>query len=273
MSCCFTAGDLSLRVGIHSGPVTAGVLRGDRARFQLFGDVMNTTARIEGTGRAGRIQVSQETADLINKAGKSQWLVKRRDAVQAKGKSDLQTYWIQTNDEALGNGLQEEEEEATEHGNTTSHDEVDDLDLAGGDRKERLIDWNVQTLLRLIKQVVQRRELTTSVPTNGGGNRTTTAATDHVPKELAEPETKPLEEVKDIITLPEFHQTVSTSPANSNLDDIQVSIETVRELRLFVTGIANMYRDNSFHNFDHASVSFVRINTCFCIFCAFLLVY
>ena len=30
--------DLGLRVGIHSGPVTAGVLRGDRARFQLFGD-------------------------------------------------------------------------------------------------------------------------------------------------------------------------------------------------------------------------------------------
>jgi len=30
-------GDLKLRVGIHSGPVTAGVLRGDRSRFQLFG--------------------------------------------------------------------------------------------------------------------------------------------------------------------------------------------------------------------------------------------
>ena len=36
--------DLCLRVGLHSGPVTAGVLRGERARFQLFGDTMNTTA-------------------------------------------------------------------------------------------------------------------------------------------------------------------------------------------------------------------------------------
>ena len=36
--------DLGLRVGLHSGPVTAGVLRGERARFQLFGDTMNTTA-------------------------------------------------------------------------------------------------------------------------------------------------------------------------------------------------------------------------------------
>ena len=33
--------DLSMRFGLHSGPVTAGVLRGDRARFQLFGDTMN----------------------------------------------------------------------------------------------------------------------------------------------------------------------------------------------------------------------------------------
>ena len=32
--------ELDLRVGIHSGPVTAGVLRGERSRFQLFGDSM-----------------------------------------------------------------------------------------------------------------------------------------------------------------------------------------------------------------------------------------
>ena len=31
--------ELGVRVGLHSGPITAGVLRGDRARFQLFGDV------------------------------------------------------------------------------------------------------------------------------------------------------------------------------------------------------------------------------------------
>lgn len=36
--------ELAIRAGLHSGPVTAGVLRGDRARFQLFGD----TGRCKG---------------------------------------------------------------------------------------------------------------------------------------------------------------------------------------------------------------------------------
>ena len=36
--------DLGMRVGLNSGPVTAGVLRGEKARFQLFGDSVNTAA-------------------------------------------------------------------------------------------------------------------------------------------------------------------------------------------------------------------------------------
>lgn len=62
-------GDLTIRTGIHSGPVTAGVLRGDRSRFQLFGDTVNTCARIETTGAGGLIHLSEESAKLLQEAG------------------------------------------------------------------------------------------------------------------------------------------------------------------------------------------------------------
>jgi class 3 adenylate cyclase len=63
-------GDLTLRIGMHSGPVTGGVLRGERARFQLFGDTMNTAARMEQAGKKDKIQISQATADCLLAGGK-----------------------------------------------------------------------------------------------------------------------------------------------------------------------------------------------------------
>ena len=88
--------DLCLRVGLHSGPVVAGVLRGDKSRFQLFGDTMNTASRMESTGIPNRIKVSQDTADLLIADGKSAWVTPRSDQVTAKGKGVLQTYFVRT---------------------------------------------------------------------------------------------------------------------------------------------------------------------------------
>ena len=86
--------ELAMRVGIHSGPVTAGVLRGDKARFQLFGDTVNTAARMESTGKPGRIQVSEATAQCLRDAGKHSWLTRRSDSVIAKGKGTLNTWFV-----------------------------------------------------------------------------------------------------------------------------------------------------------------------------------
>ena len=86
--------DLAFRVGMHSGSVTAGVLRGDKSRFQLFGDTVNTAARMESNGVVNRIHCSQSTADELIAAGKSQWLTPREGGVEAKGKGRLQTYFV-----------------------------------------------------------------------------------------------------------------------------------------------------------------------------------
>lgn len=77
-------GDLRLRVGANSGPVTAGVLRGEKSRFQLFGDTVNTASRMESTGERNRIQLWQSTADLLIQAGKEEWITPRPDLVSAK---------------------------------------------------------------------------------------------------------------------------------------------------------------------------------------------
>ena len=83
--------ELGIRVGLHSGPVIAGVLRGDKTRFQLFGDTVNTAARMESNGVKGKIHISQSTADELITAGKAQWLIPREDKIVAKGKGEMQT--------------------------------------------------------------------------------------------------------------------------------------------------------------------------------------
>ena len=86
--------DLRMRVGCHSGSTTAGVLRGEKGRFQLFGDTVNTASRMESNGVPDRIHVSQATADALILRGKSQWLIPRETLVEAKGKGVMQTYFV-----------------------------------------------------------------------------------------------------------------------------------------------------------------------------------
>lgn len=88
--------NLSFRVGLHSGPVTAGVLRGEKTRFQLFGDTVNTAARMESNGIKGKIHVSQSTADELIKSGHGHLLLARQEKISAKGKGDMQTYFVRT---------------------------------------------------------------------------------------------------------------------------------------------------------------------------------
>ncbi|CAB9523056.1 Receptor-type guanylate cyclase gcy [Seminavis robusta] len=86
--------DLDMRVGLYSGSTTAGVLRGDKGRFQLFGDTVNTASRMESNGVGGKIHCSQATADALIAAGKKSWLVPREDQIEAKGLGKLQTWFV-----------------------------------------------------------------------------------------------------------------------------------------------------------------------------------
>jgi hypothetical protein len=92
---------LDMRFGIHSGAITAGILRGTKSRFELFGDTINTASRMESTGQAGKIQISDETAELLRIDNKGSWVTKREDKIVAKGKGSLQTWWAEPMDKRI----------------------------------------------------------------------------------------------------------------------------------------------------------------------------
>jgi len=86
---------LRLRSGLHSGPITAGILRGEKSRFQLFGDTMNTAARMESSGIPTKVQISKETAERLTDADKSDWFIPRENMITLKGEENaIQTYWL-----------------------------------------------------------------------------------------------------------------------------------------------------------------------------------
>ena len=79
-----------LRVGVHSGPITAGVVGKKKFSFDVFGDTVNIAARIESSSEANKISVSAYTYDLI----KHQFPCSYRGKINAKGKGELDMYFV-----------------------------------------------------------------------------------------------------------------------------------------------------------------------------------
>lgn len=81
---------------------------------------MITAARMESTGFRGKIHLSQDTAEYLVSHGKSDWLSKRADVVVAKGKGEMQTYWLVVN-----TGSRSRTSEGTEETSETSFSDIE----------------------------------------------------------------------------------------------------------------------------------------------------
>ena len=81
----------NVRIGIHSGPISAGVIGKKKFAYDIFGDAINTASRIESNGEAGRINVSAYTYDLIKETFPAEY----RGKVNAKGKGELDMYFLE----------------------------------------------------------------------------------------------------------------------------------------------------------------------------------
>lgn len=80
-----------IRVGIHSGAVTTGVVGKRKYTYDIFGDTVNIAARVESASVSGRICVSAYTYDLIRETFPCTY----RGKINAKGKGDLDMYFVE----------------------------------------------------------------------------------------------------------------------------------------------------------------------------------
>jgi class 3 adenylate cyclase len=81
---------ISLRIGINSGPLTAGVIGTHKFSYDLWGDTVNTASRMESEGIPGSIQISATSFELI----KDGFVCEPRGPIEVKGKDTMQTYLL-----------------------------------------------------------------------------------------------------------------------------------------------------------------------------------
>ncbi|CAB9521809.1 Receptor-type guanylate cyclase gcy [Seminavis robusta] len=242
--------DMSLQAGLHSGPVTGGFLKGKGSRFQLFGDTVSTAILIQKCSTSGGVHLSEETAALLVKAGKKRWVLEREDKVETIEKGDMKTFWLVIG--GLGSGMKYmERHEFTSFtsnalmtiGVGDSDSEGDDGDLAS---QECHIEWNVEVFTGLLKQIVARKAALSKGSSPG------------FDLNLCPLPTMPLVEVKEIIELPKFDRKAARRQREHM--NAEVPEEVVRQLRQIITEISDLYNDNPFHNFSHASYVVMAIS-------------
>eukprot|EP00980_Cylindrotheca_fusiformis_P007044 scaffold1479_cov127-Cylindrotheca_fusiformis.AAC.3 len=236
-----------------SGQVTAGVLRGERSRFQLFGDTMNTAARMEQSGERNRIQLSLATANMLSEAGLATWIMPRGGKIYVKGKGEMQTYWLRKSKarKSKGSDTKSDMTTLTESAETVEEsDSVEDIGLGFGDdyhhermtKIERLVEWNVEVLAPLLQQIIASR----------GGVVNDIATLSGVEQQIGKGGGTVLDEFTSIIPLKRFEaEDLRARPRPSSID---IGGEAKSQLRSYLSQIAGMYHDkNPFHNFHHAS--------------------
>ncbi len=82
--------DIAMRIGIHTGPVVAGVIGIERVAYDLWGDTVNTASRMESHGAPNEIQVTEATRHAL--AGR--FALRERGPIEVKGRGTLTTYWL-----------------------------------------------------------------------------------------------------------------------------------------------------------------------------------
>ena len=83
-----------MRVGIHVGPIVAGIVGVKKFQYDVWGDTVNIASRMESNGPVGKVNISQDTYALVKE--EKDLAFKYRGKVPVKGKGEMEMYFVTT---------------------------------------------------------------------------------------------------------------------------------------------------------------------------------
>jgi hypothetical protein len=159
--------------------------------------------------------------------------------VEAKGKGELQTYFLSGPPHRLLSG-------DNSGWNGTPNPLVDSNDPAKDkEKRNRVEEWTVEVLASLLKEMVAAREARGVVP--DPRSKIEELELSYV---VRKGQSNVIDEVAEYVVLPDYSQ---CKKYIKNAKEIDLGVEVMKELRGYVQSIASLYNDNHFHNFDHAN--------------------
>lgn len=81
-----------MRVGIHTGPVVAGVVGVKKFQYDIWGDTVNIASRMESAGSVGKVNISVATYNQIKNDATFNCV--SRGKIKAKGKGEMEMFFV-----------------------------------------------------------------------------------------------------------------------------------------------------------------------------------